>query len=96
MQRVELSDGHFAAKVSVQNSVFIEINSKLPVLQTVVQTAEKCKDLQIPFPEVVLPAENTEPQDFYLFKGSSDAPTVIHIPLFNAVNCKGKIGRAHV
>ncbi|XP_036423187.1 cytosolic phospholipase A2 gamma-like [Colossoma macropomum] len=59
--------------------------------ETVVQTAEKCKDLQIPFPEVVLPAENTEPQDFYVFKGSSDAPTVIHIPLFNAVNCKGEI-----
>uniref|UniRef100_A0A3B4BQA4 Phospholipase A2, group IVC (cytosolic, calcium-independent) n=1 Tax=Pygocentrus nattereri TaxID=42514 RepID=A0A3B4BQA4_PYGNA len=58
--------------------------------KTVVQTAEKCKDLQIPFPEVVLPAKNTEPQDFYVFKGSSDAPTVIHIPLFNAVNCKGK------
>ncbi|KAL6461082.1 hypothetical protein MHYP_G00310480 [Metynnis hypsauchen] len=59
--------------------------------KTVVQTAEKCKDLQIPFPEVVVPAENTEPQDFYVFKGSSDAPTVIHIPLFNAVNCKGEI-----
>ncbi|KAL7883160.1 hypothetical protein SRHO_G00008180 [Serrasalmus rhombeus] len=59
--------------------------------KTVVQTAEKCKDLQIPFPEVVLPAKNTEPQDFYVFKGSSDAPTVIHIPLFNAVNCKGGI-----
>ncbi|XP_036421430.1 cytosolic phospholipase A2 delta-like [Colossoma macropomum] len=59
--------------------------------KTVVHAAEKCKDLQIPFPDVVLPAENTEPQDFYVFKGSSDAPTVIHIPLFNAVNCKGEI-----
>ncbi|XP_036421431.1 cytosolic phospholipase A2 gamma-like [Colossoma macropomum] len=59
--------------------------------KTVVHAAEKCKDLQIPFPEVVLPAENTEPQDFYVFKGSSDAPTVIHMPLFNAINCRGEI-----
>ncbi|XP_017575582.2 cytosolic phospholipase A2 gamma-like isoform X1 [Pygocentrus nattereri] len=59
--------------------------------ETVVTTAKLCKHLQIPFPEVVVPAEDTEPQDFYVFRGYSKAPTVIHIPLFNAVNCKGEI-----
>ncbi|KAL6461083.1 hypothetical protein MHYP_G00310490 [Metynnis hypsauchen] len=59
--------------------------------KTVVHAAKKCKELQIPFPEVVAPAEDTEPQDFYVFRGYSKAPTVIHIPLFNAVNCKGEI-----
>ncbi|KAL7883163.1 hypothetical protein SRHO_G00008210 [Serrasalmus rhombeus] len=59
--------------------------------ETVVHASKKCKELQIPFPEVVAPAEDTEPQDFYVFRGYSKAPTVIHIPLFNAVNCKGEI-----
>ncbi|XP_017580193.2 cytosolic phospholipase A2 gamma-like [Pygocentrus nattereri] len=59
--------------------------------ETVVTTAKMCKHLQIPFPEVVVPAEDTEPQDFYVFRGYSKAPTVIHIPLFNVVNCKGEI-----
>ncbi|XP_036421434.1 cytosolic phospholipase A2 gamma-like [Colossoma macropomum] len=58
---------------------------------TVVHAAKKCKELQIPFPEVVVPAEDTEPQDFYVFRGYSKAPTVIHMPLFNAVNCKGEV-----
>ncbi|XP_072530550.1 cytosolic phospholipase A2 gamma-like [Salminus brasiliensis] len=58
---------------------------------TVVQTAEKCKELGIPFPEVVVPAgEILEPEDFYVFRGYK-APTVIHIPLFNRINCKGEI-----
>ncbi|XP_036421432.1 cytosolic phospholipase A2 gamma-like [Colossoma macropomum] len=59
--------------------------------ETVVKTAKLCKGLHIPFPEVVVPAEDTEPQDFYVFRGYGKAPTVIHIPLFNAVNCKGEV-----
>ncbi|KAL6461095.1 hypothetical protein MHYP_G00310610 [Metynnis hypsauchen] len=58
---------------------------------TVLRAAKTCKALQIPFPEVVVPAEDTEPQDFYVFRGYSKAPTVIHMPLFNAVNCKGEV-----
>ncbi|KAL7883158.1 hypothetical protein SRHO_G00008160 [Serrasalmus rhombeus] len=59
--------------------------------ESVVKTAQICKELQIPFPEVVVPVEDVEPQDFYVFRGYSKAPTVIHIPLFNAVNCKGEV-----
>ncbi|KAL7826781.1 hypothetical protein AOLI_G00319900 [Acnodon oligacanthus] len=33
----------------------------------------------------------TKPQDFYVFRGYSKAPTVVYIPLFNAVNCKGEV-----
>ncbi|KAK2910840.1 hypothetical protein Q8A67_002973 [Cirrhinus molitorella] len=58
---------------------------------TVRETAEMCKKLNIPFPEVNIPSEDLEkPKDFYVFKGQN-APTVIHIPLFNVVNCGDKI-----
>ncbi|XP_073696286.1 cytosolic phospholipase A2 gamma-like [Garra rufa] len=54
---------------------------------TVREAAEKCKKLNIPFPEVNIPSEDVEkPKDFYVFKGQN-APTVIHIPLFNVANC---------
>ncbi|XP_036421618.1 cytosolic phospholipase A2 gamma-like [Colossoma macropomum] len=60
--------------------------------ETVNQTAKTCKALQIPFPEVAVSCGgNTEPKDFYVFKDGTEAPTVIHIPLFNGVNCKGEI-----
>ncbi|KAI2646742.1 Cytosolic phospholipase A2 gamma [Labeo rohita] len=53
---------------------------------TVRETAEMCKKLNIPFPEVNIPREDLKkPKDFYVFKGQN-APTVIHIPLFNVVN----------
>ncbi|XP_072530832.1 cytosolic phospholipase A2 gamma-like [Salminus brasiliensis] len=59
--------------------------------ETVVKTAERCKTLQIPFPKVVQPPEDMKPQDIYVFKDNPKAPTVIHIPLFNCVNCKGEV-----
>ncbi|XP_050957868.1 cytosolic phospholipase A2 gamma isoform X1 [Labeo rohita] len=53
---------------------------------TVRETAEMCKKLNIPFPEVNIPCEDVKkPKDFYVFEGQN-APTVIHIPLFNVVN----------
>ncbi|RXN28682.1 cytosolic phospholipase A2 gamma-like protein [Labeo rohita] len=58
---------------------------------TVKETAKTCKKLNIPFPEVNIPSEDlAKPKDFYVFKGQN-APTVIHIPLFNVVNCGGKL-----
>ncbi|XP_067295835.1 cytosolic phospholipase A2 gamma-like [Pseudorasbora parva] len=58
---------------------------------TVRETAEKCRKLNIPFPEVKVPVDDVKkPKDFYVFKGQN-APTVIHIPLFNVVNCGDKI-----
>ncbi|KAL1273584.1 hypothetical protein QQF64_026398 [Cirrhinus molitorella] len=55
--------------------------------KTVREAAKMCKKLNIPFPEVNIPNEDSKkPKDFYVFKGQ-DAPTVIHIPLFNVVNC---------
>ncbi|CAM4547267.1 unnamed protein product [Leuciscus chuanchicus] len=58
---------------------------------TVREAAETCKKLKIPFPEVKIPDEDLKkPKDFYVFKGQN-TPTVIHIPLFNMVNCGGDI-----
>ncbi|KTF96350.1 hypothetical protein cypCar_00042393 [Cyprinus carpio] len=54
------------------------------------EAAEMCKKRKIPFPEVNIPSEDVKkPKDFYVFKGTN-TPTVIHIPLFNVVNCGGK------
>ncbi|XP_058633065.1 cytosolic phospholipase A2 gamma-like isoform X2 [Onychostoma macrolepis] len=58
---------------------------------TVREAAEKCKKLNIPFPEVNIPSEDLKkPKDFYVFKGQN-TPTVIHIPLFNVVNCGDEV-----
>ncbi|XP_057175914.1 cytosolic phospholipase A2 gamma-like isoform X3 [Triplophysa rosa] len=55
---------------------------------TVKTAAELCKNLNIPFTEVDVPSEDsTTPKDFYVFEGHEKAPSVIHIPLFNTVNC---------
>ncbi|XP_048042708.1 cytosolic phospholipase A2 gamma-like [Megalobrama amblycephala] len=58
---------------------------------TVKEAAKMCKELNIPFPEVNIPSEDVKkPKDFYVFKGKN-TPTVIHIPLFNMINCGDKI-----
>ncbi|XP_051526381.1 cytosolic phospholipase A2 gamma isoform X2 [Myxocyprinus asiaticus] len=60
--------------------------------ETVVKTAETCKELHIPFPKVQVSEEDKRaPKDFYVFEGHSNAPSVIHIPLFNTINCGGDI-----
>ncbi|KAL1273589.1 hypothetical protein QQF64_026403 [Cirrhinus molitorella] len=55
---------------------------------TVREAAKMCKKLNIAFPDVptIPDKEEKKPKDFYVFKGQN-APTVIHIPLFNVVNC---------
>ncbi|XDV21616.1 hypothetical protein PO909_026689 [Leuciscus waleckii] len=59
--------------------------------ETVRDAAETCRKKNIPFPEVRIPNGHSEkPKDFYVFKGKN-APTVIHIPLFNVVNCGDKL-----
>ncbi|XP_036419153.1 cytosolic phospholipase A2 gamma-like [Colossoma macropomum] len=71
--------------------ISLDFSEKDP-FKTVFTAAKICKDLQIPFPEVVLPpGEKKKPKDFYVFKDNTKAPTVIHIPLFNEINCKGEI-----
>uniref|UniRef100_A0A672RFE3 Cytosolic phospholipase A2 gamma-like n=1 Tax=Sinocyclocheilus grahami TaxID=75366 RepID=A0A672RFE3_SINGR len=58
---------------------------------TVREAADRFKKLNISFPEVNIPSEDLEkPKDFYVFKGQN-APTVIHIPLFNVVNCGDEV-----
>ncbi|KAK1785699.1 hypothetical protein P4O66_019048, partial [Electrophorus voltai] len=59
--------------------------------ETVDKAAQMCKDLQIPFPTVEHPENEEEPKDFYVFNDNPNAPVVIHIPLFNTVNCKGEV-----
>ncbi|XDV21705.1 hypothetical protein PO909_026739, partial [Leuciscus waleckii] len=58
---------------------------------TVKEAANMCRERNIPFPEVNIPSEHPKkPNDFYVFPGQN-APTVIHIPLFNVVNCGDEI-----
>ncbi|KAJ8337139.1 hypothetical protein SKAU_G00383590 [Synaphobranchus kaupii] len=60
---------------------------------TVTQAAEHCKQTGIPFPPVDISEEDRmQPKDFYVFK-SENTPTVIHIPLFNMVNCEGDVAK---
>ncbi|KAJ8337151.1 hypothetical protein SKAU_G00383710 [Synaphobranchus kaupii] len=60
---------------------------------TVTQAAEYCKQTGIPFPPVEISEEDRmQPKDFYVFK-SENTPTVIHIPLFNMVNCEGDVAK---
>ncbi|XP_057205896.1 cytosolic phospholipase A2 gamma-like [Triplophysa rosa] len=59
---------------------------------TVKSIAKICKNQNIPFPEVIVPSEDIiMPKDFYVFEGYKKAPTVIHIPLFNTVNCGDEV-----
>lgn len=63
--------------------IFMSSNS-----QTVCTASTMCKELGISFPEInVTRQDETTPNDFYVFKGLKEAPTVIHIPLFNVKNC---------
>ncbi|XP_029436551.1 cytosolic phospholipase A2 gamma-like [Rhinatrema bivittatum] len=55
------------------------------------QTVDYCKANNIPFPKVEIDtADRFNPKDCYIFEGE-DAPTVIHIPLFNNVTSKGMV-----
>ncbi|XP_067295833.1 cytosolic phospholipase A2 gamma-like isoform X2 [Pseudorasbora parva] len=55
------------------------------------KAVKMCKKRKINFPKVKIPDEDVKkPKDFYVFKGQN-APTVIHIPLLNEVNCGDKI-----
>ena len=58
------------------------------ISQTLTQTAQECKDLDISFPAIsYTETDVASPKSFYVFKGGKKAPTVIHIPLFNVENC---------
>ncbi|XP_056602445.1 cytosolic phospholipase A2 gamma-like isoform X2 [Triplophysa dalaica] len=60
--------------------------------ETLTYASEICGDLDIPFPEVDVSSEDPKkPKDFYVFEGKGEEPTVIHIPLFNTVNCGDKL-----
>ncbi|XP_048058392.1 cytosolic phospholipase A2 gamma-like isoform X4 [Megalobrama amblycephala] len=70
--------------------------SETDPFKSLIKTVDMCKDLHIDFPEVPndLDDERDDPKDFYVFEGPN-APTVIHIPLFNKMNCgdKEEIGK---
>uniref|UniRef100_A0A8C9ST94 PLA2c domain-containing protein n=1 Tax=Scleropages formosus TaxID=113540 RepID=A0A8C9ST94_SCLFO len=71
--------------------LFFDFSRDDPFL-TVKKAADYCKEAGIPFPSVVIePGEEKNPKDFYVFKDETKAPIVIHIPLFNTVNCGEKI-----
>ncbi|KAK9397149.1 cytosolic phospholipase A2 gamma [Crotalus adamanteus] len=59
---------------------------------TIKKAAEYCEAHAIPFPKI---DENElqdldSPSDCYIFRGDH-TPTIIHCPLFNKINCPGKI-----
>ncbi|XP_026502119.1 cytosolic phospholipase A2 gamma-like, partial [Terrapene carolina triunguis] len=56
--------------------------------QTLKQAAKYCEENCIPFPKVdeKLLQDPDNPSDCYIFRGEG-APTVMHFPLFNKVNC---------
>lgn len=60
--------------------------------QTVKQAAKYCEENCIPFPKVdeKLLQDPDNPSDCYIFRGEG-APTVMHFPLFNKVNCPGYV-----
>ncbi|CAL8361442.1 unnamed protein product [Gadus morhua 'NCC'] len=61
-------------------------------METLTETAEECKDLDISFPKIqYTKSDVSSPKGFYVFKGLKKAPTVIHIPLFNVDNCGSKL-----
>ncbi|XP_056154018.1 cytosolic phospholipase A2 gamma-like [Lampris incognitus] len=61
-------------------------------METVEEASTRCKMMKIPFPEVHTGSNDvTAPKDFYVFKGTGRAPTVIHIPLFNVQNCGNQL-----
>ncbi|KAK9957850.1 hypothetical protein ABG768_012054 [Culter alburnus] len=70
--------------------------SETDPFKSLIKTVDMCKGLHIDFPEVPndLDDERDDPKDFYVFEGPN-APTVIHIPLFNKTNCgdKEEIGK---
>ncbi|XP_067326636.1 cytosolic phospholipase A2 gamma-like [Anolis sagrei] len=59
---------------------------------TIKKASEYCKAHGIPFPEInEREVEDTDnPSNCYIFRGEQ-GPTVMHCPLFNKVNCPGKI-----
>ena len=59
-------------------------------LQTIEDAHKLSKDMGMAFPHVEFPEEDREePKDIYVFPGDDNTPTVIHMPLFNRVNCHG-------
>ncbi|XP_053115057.1 cytosolic phospholipase A2 gamma-like [Hemicordylus capensis] len=60
--------------------------------ETIKQAAKFCKENGMRFPKIdEKELQDTDnPSDCYIFKGEN-APTVMHFPLFNKVNCPGKI-----
>uniref|UniRef100_A0AAY5F2V1 PLA2c domain-containing protein n=1 Tax=Electrophorus electricus TaxID=8005 RepID=A0AAY5F2V1_ELEEL len=70
--------------------ISLDFNSGVQ-FETVDQVAQMSKVLQIPFPTVEHPGNTEELEDFYVFKNNPNAPVVIHMPLFNAMNCKGEV-----
>ncbi|XP_048042719.1 cytosolic phospholipase A2 gamma-like isoform X2 [Megalobrama amblycephala] len=71
--------------------ISLDFSDDVDPFTTVKEAADTCGKLKIPFPEVNIPSEDVKkPKDFYVFTGQN-TPTVIHIPLFNVVNCEDDI-----
>ncbi|XP_065554971.1 cytosolic phospholipase A2 gamma isoform X2 [Lathamus discolor] len=60
--------------------------------ETIKKTASYCRENRIPFPDIEdQKMDENNPSDCYIFRGDKSCPTVMHFPLFNNVNCSGKV-----
>ncbi|KAM4645577.1 cytosolic phospholipase A2 gamma [Amazona ochrocephala] len=60
--------------------------------ETIKKTASYCQENRIPFPNIEdQKMDGNNPSDCYIFRGDNSCPTVMHFPLFNNVNCSGKV-----
>ncbi|XP_074952852.1 cytosolic phospholipase A2 gamma isoform X1 [Phalacrocorax aristotelis] len=60
--------------------------------ETIKETSTYCQTNHIPFPKIEdQEMDENNPSDCYIFPGDKSCPTVMHFPLFNNVNCAGKV-----
>ncbi|XP_030910589.2 cytosolic phospholipase A2 gamma [Melopsittacus undulatus] len=60
--------------------------------ETIKKAASYCQKNHIPFPNIKdQKMDENNPSDCYIFRGDKSCPTVMHFPLFNNVNCPGKV-----
>lgn len=60
-------------------------------MQTLTLARDYAAEVQKPFPEIyeTVLEDRDWPKDCYVFEGKGKEPTIVYMPLFNRLNCKG-------
>lgn len=71
--------------------IFSHLGHSLPLLQSLTLAKEYAEERKKPFPKIdgEILQERNWPKDCYVFEGKGKEPTIIYMPLFNRVNCRG-------